>query len=264
MRTASLSLVVIGLALAAIVAGFLGGRASSHPPATVALHREAPPSDIPAREAVVGDLLRPASDSATDDAFATDDAVVERPGSTAISPPHLCVVIGLAGDSAVIDAQFLRLNVPVAFDLDPSAPDARTFADLVRRSGNVLFVHVGTAPTNAQLSSERARIGSFDGVSSRNAAGMAHALAGTGLVFFDESGDADTAEFSRAGVSSISRDATVDDRTAQSYIEYMLERTAMRASREGRLVVFMRPHPNSLHALERFVQSSLASFDAIR
>lgn len=263
MRTASLSLVVIALALAAIVAGFLGGRASSHPPATVALHPLARPTDGP-QSGIVRDLLRASRDSATVDAFAGDDAVVERPASAAITPPHLSIVVGLTGDSAVIDAQFLELNVPVAFDLDPSAPDAARFADLVRKSGNVLLLHVGTAPTKAQVAFERARLGPFDGIACRNAAGMARALAGTGLTFFDETGDADAGEFHRAGVTAVSRDATVDDRTEQSYVEYMLERTAVRASREGRLVVLMRPLPNSLHALERFAQSSLASFDAIR
>ena len=266
MRTASVSLVVIGLALAAIVAGFLSGQVSSHPPAIVTLHPSALPSSVPVSARNIAAEMRRVSDAAVDDAFSDDDVVVERPAEKrdAWAMPRLSFVVGLAGDSSIVDAQFLRAGVPLAFDLDPDAHDAVDVARLVRASGDALFVHVDSPPAAASLDALRARIGSFDGIASHADAGMARALAGTGLAFFDEAGEAAPQPFARARVRLVQRDATVDDRTSQSYIDYMLEQAALRARTQGRLVVFMRPQPNSLAALNAFLGASTAEIAALR
>ncbi|HEV7180383.1 MAG TPA: divergent polysaccharide deacetylase family protein [Candidatus Baltobacteraceae bacterium] len=259
MRTASISLVVIALALASIVAGFAGGQASSHPPAIVALHPNASASTDPVAVDRVRGLLRGVSDEAVADPFSDDDVVVERtPASTMWLKPRLSFVIALTGDSTVLDAQFLRLGVPLAFDLDPAGSDAAAFANLVRSRGDVLLIHLGSAPEASQLRRLQERLGHFDGIASRSSRAMARALEGTGLIFFDESGYAEEEPFARDGVPLVHRDATADDRTSASYIGYMLARTAMRARREGRMVVLLRPLPDSLRALSAFLGTSSA------
>ncbi len=247
MRTASVSLTVIALALAAIVGGFFSGQASSRPFAIATIR--AMPS--PRVEAV----LQGASDAAVVDEFSDDDVVVERPtvDSRTWLPQRLAIVIGLCGESEAIDATFLRLNVPLAFDIDPHAAQAARVASFARAQGDVLLLHVSNAPSAATLTSLRATFGTFDGVASRESAGMAQALAATGLVFFDERGDANPGAFAAAHVALVQRDFTADDRSAPSYIQFMLERAALRSQREGRLVVLMRPLPNSLDALSAFL-----------
>ena len=92
---------------------------------------------------------------------------------------------------------------------------------------------------------------------------MATALAGTGLEFFDERGDADPAPFVAAHVRFVTRDATVDDRSAETYIEFMLARAAERSEHEGRLTVLMRPLPASLAALDAFLQTRSVQIAAL-
>ncbi len=266
MRTASVSLVVIVLALASIVAGFVGGQASSHPPAIVMLHAAALPSTEPVSARNLAAALQRVSDAALNDTFAQDDVVVDRPltQSSQWLTPRLSVVVGLTGESAVMEAQFLRLDIPLAFDVDPNGHDASLFTKLARNAGDPIFIHVGTAPSAEQLETFKQRIGPFDGIASRIDAGMPHALQGGGLMFFDEQGSADIAPFRRAGVAVVQRDTTVDDRTGKGYITYMLQRAAMRSRRAGRVVVFMRPQPNSLDALNQFLTSGSAEIAAIR
>lgn len=266
MRTASLSLVVIVLALASIVAGFLGGQASSHPPAIVVLQPSAPPAGIAVNSKNLAALMRHVSDGAVVDPFSDDDVVVERKPDDARNwrVPRLTFVVGLTGNSAIVESQFLRLNVPVAFDLDPTAHDAAAFGKLVRASGDALFVHVGSAPAAAQIQSLIGRFGPFDGIASHADDGMAAALRGTGLMFFDEEGDAAPAPFAKARVPLLQRDVTIDNRTSETYISYMLGRTALRARREGRLVVFMRPQPNSLDALNQFLGKGTVEVSRVR
>ena len=266
MRTASVSLVVIVLALASIIAGFLGGQAASHPPAIVVLRPGAIPSAVPVSARNLAAELQRVSDTAVIDPFSGDNVVVERPVTQ--SPrwlrPRLSFVVGLTGESAVVEAQFLRLGVPLAFDVDPNGPDAAAFAKLARAAGDVVFVHMGSAPVASQLEKLEQRIGPFDGVASRADRGMAHALATRKLTFFDEKGDANIATFKSAGVKIVQRDATVDDRTSEGYITYMLHGAELRARRSACIVVFLRPQPNSLDALSRFLQTDSAEIAALR
>ena len=81
---------------------------------------------------------------------------------------------------------------------------------------------------------------------------MPQALNGSGLVFFDERGDADRGDFATNGVQIVQRDTTVDDRTGAAYIRFMLDRAAMRSRKAGRMVALMRPLPSTLTALSAF------------
>lgn len=245
-------LAVIALALTAIVSGYVSGRATA-PPALALRARASPPPAVHA-------VLRDPSDSAADDIFSADDVVVDRsPAVTARwLEPALSVVVGLCGGSAPIDAQFMRLNVPIAFDIDPNAGEAVEVARLAHESGDVVLLHVGTAPSQSQLARLRARFGDFDGIASRTSERFVQALNGTGLLFFDERGDADAAEFTGAGIPIVQRDETVDDRTARSYIRFMLERAVQRSQHAGRLVIFMRPRAHSLEALTALVSARSA------
>jgi hypothetical protein len=152
----------------------------------------------------------------------------------------------------VVDAEFLRLGFPVAFVIDPHAGQAAKVAQLVRGAGQLLFVQVAGAPSDAALEGLRSRLGPFDGVAARDATGMAAALRGTGLTFFDERGDAGTAAFAASHVALIQRDVTADDRTGTGYVTFMLERAAALSRRVGPLVVLLRPLPTSLAALRGF------------
>lgn len=254
-----ISLVVIALALASILAGFLSGQHASHPPPTVVLHA-ARAATTPAPG------LPHETDAHTVDLFSDDDVVVERPLAAVANwqPERLAIVVGLCGQSVAVESGFLRLGDPMAFDLDPNAAEAAKFAQFVRESGDPLYVHLGSAPTSAQLDALRARIGAFDGVASRSPRGMTRALAGTGLAFFDERGDADARAFAQANVSLIRRDFTVDNRTAPTYVSYMLERAAARSARAGAVVVLMRPMPSSLDALAAFTRSRAIDLAATR
>lgn len=254
-----LSLVVIALALASIVAGFLSGQRASHPPPTVVLRV--------ARTPATPDAGLPHDvDARTDDLFSNDDVVVERQLAHVSNwqPERLAIVVGLCGNSVAVESGFLRLGDPMAFDLDPAAVEAVKFAQLVRGSGDPLYVHLDAAPSAGQLDALRARIGAIDGIASRSAHGMARALAGTGLAFFDERGDADARAFEHAGVTLIRRDVTADNRTPMTYVSYMLDRAATRSARAGAMVVLMRPLPSSLDALAAFTHSRTIELAALR
>jgi polysaccharide deacetylase 2 family uncharacterized protein YibQ len=242
-RMRSFWLAVIALALAAIVAGYVSGRATAPP----SLRRSAQPRVAASVHAV----MRDPSDSRVNDLFAADEVVVERPGRASANwlEPQLSIVVGLAGASPSMDAAFMQTKVPIAFDIDPSAAQATDVAQLAHESGNVVLLHLEHAPTQTQLAQLRRRFGSFDGVASRSPDGFVQSLDGTGLLFFDERGDADADEFAAVGIPIVQRDATVDDRTARSYIRFMLARAVQRSQVEGRSVVLMRPLAHSLEAL---------------
>ena len=251
MRTAAVSLTFIALALAAIVGGYASGTAGTHPPQIVVLHPQASPH--------VRAVLRGASDAAVNDLFSDDDVVVERDGAQrSSSVPSLSFVIGLCGESAPLDGQFLQLGFPVTIDLDPNGPDAQRTARYAHEASALLFVHVSSAPSAATLKTLRARFGPIDGVASRDAGGMPAALAGTGLIFFDERGDANRASFEERAVRLLSRDTTVDNRASPAYIDFMLQRSAIRSRSQGPLVVLMRPVPDSLEALGEFSKTRSA------
>lgn len=259
------SLVIIALALASILGGFLEGRATTPPP-TVVLHQRAPASSAPVASRLRGLDRAEGADAAIDDPFSQDDVVVDRPAKRVSSwlPEQLAIVVGLCGESVVVESRFLRLALPIAFDVDPHAPQARAFADLVRDEHDVLFLHVDHPVSSSDLVALRAKMGPFDGIASRSAAGMPKRLAGTDLLFFDERGDADPGPFAAAGVPLVQRDVTVDDRSAPTYISFMMERAAMRSTRDGRTVVFMRPLPNSLGALNQFTHDRATDIVALR
>lgn len=252
MRTTIVSLAFIGLALVAIVGGYVSGEAGARPPAIAGV-RPAPTHSVVA-------VLHGASDAAVMDLFSDDDVVVERPAVDASNwlPARLSIVVALCGASSVIDAQFLRLGVPVAFDLDPHAAEATSTARYARSAGDLVFVHLDHPPRPAEIATLRKRYDAIDGIASRDAGGMPQALERTGLAFLDERGDAAAEPFGRAGVTLYQRDATVDDRTARSYVDFMLARAARRSERQGRLVVLVRPLASSLEALENFTKTRSA------
>ncbi|MHB8147435.1 MAG: divergent polysaccharide deacetylase family protein [Vulcanimicrobiaceae bacterium] len=244
---------LIVLSLGVIVAGYLGGSRATPPP-TASLRRSHATHSSDAAGAPVRDL------------FSNDDVVVERPQMAGLSwqPERLGIVIGLCGQSIAVESGFLGLGVPLSFDLDPHAAQAQGFAADVRAAGERLFIHVGHPPTGPQLTALRRRFGRFDGVASRESAGMAQALAGRSLAFFDERGDADARLFQTAGVPLEQRDVTADDRAAPAYIGYMLRRAAERSAYEGRVVVLMRPMLESLSALARFLHGHNAEIVDLR
>ncbi len=251
MRSTAVSLALIVLALAAIAGGYLSGTAGTHPPRTVVLHPSASPH--------VRAVLEGSSDAAVDDVFSNDDVVVDRRASSGTTyTPQVAVVIGLCGESAPLDGQFLELGVPVTLDLDPHGADADRTAKYAHESSAPLLIHVTAAPSAATLHALRRRFGPIEGVASQSSAGMAAALSGTGLVFFDERGDADPAAFAARGVRLLARDETVDNRAFSPYIDFMLDRAAIRARTQGPVVVVMRPVPVSLRALENFMQTRSA------
>ena len=143
--------------------------------------------------------------------------------------------------------------MPIAFVIDPHAAQAAAFARLVRDANQTLFVQVGAPPNAARLDALHRSLGAFDGVAAREPGGMAFALRGTGLTFFDERGDAaDPNEFAAAGVTLVRRDVTADDRSAAGYVAFMLSRAAALSRRVGTVVVLLRPLPASLDALRAF------------
>jgi len=253
-RSQAFWLAVIALALTAIGAGYMSGSATAPPP----LRRDTKPQPAASVHAVMHDP----SDSQVDDLFADDDVVVERPlrATNHWLEPQLSVVVGLAGASPSIAAAFMQTNVPVAFDIDPSAAQATDVAELAREAGDVVLIHLDRAPTQSELARLHKRFGNFTGVASRVTHGFVQSLDGTGLLFFDERGDADASDFSGVNIPIVQRDATVDDRTARSYIHFMLVRMVQRSQVEGRSVVLMRPLAHSLDALKALAATRSVQF----
>lgn len=251
MRSHVFWLAVIALALSAIVGGYVSGTASAPK------LRRAPPRLRPRVAASVHAVLRDSSDASVDDEFSDDDVVVERPqlAKARWLRPDLAVVVGLCGGASAYDAAFMELNAPIAFDVDPAAPQAAEVVRLAHQYHDVVLLHLDRAPTQMQLARLRKRFGAFDGIASHSVDGFVQALDGMGLLFFDERGDADPDEFTRVGIPFVQRDETVDDRTALSYIRFMLSRAVERSQRDGRLIIFMRPHEHSLDALAVLVKT---------
>jgi hypothetical protein len=246
-RSQAFWLAIIALAIAAIVGGYVSGRATAPPPRASAQPRVAASAHA---------VLHDPSDSRVADLFSRDDVVIDRPQqfSEHWLAPQLSVVVGLSGSSP---------SVPIAFDIDPSAAQATDVAQLARQSGDLVLVHVESAPTQSEIARLRKRFGAIDGLASRSREGFVQSLDGTGLLFFDERGDADASEFSAVGIPFAQRDETVDDRTARTYIRFMLDRAVQRSQREGRSVVLMRPQNHSLEALGALVTTRSVQFVAL-
>jgi polysaccharide deacetylase 2 family uncharacterized protein YibQ len=251
-------LALIAGALAAIAGGFAQGTFSAHPPALVELRK----ASRDRRNAVSrGASWRREEARVTDrgqfqsDAFSRDDVVVERPRAAGAlwEPERLALVVGVCGDAFAAQSRWLRLGFPLAFIVAPDAPQAARFAALVHSAGDPLFLQLASAPGPARLAQLRARFTGLAGVASRETAGMAAALRGSGLAFLDERGNAaGAAAFARAGVVLIRRDVTGDDVAEFGYVTFMLGRAAELSRREGTIVVLLRPQPVTLAALRTF------------
>jgi polysaccharide deacetylase 2 family uncharacterized protein YibQ len=243
----------IGLIVAALLAiggGYAQGILSARPPPVAALRAARSESHVlPA----VARERRLDGETAANDGFAGDDVVVDRPRPPAAEwrRGQLAVFVGLCGTSVAAESGFLRLGQPFAFIVDAHAPQARAFAQLVRDGGDELFVQIAQAPSQAEIAAVRRVVGTFDGVAGRDAAGVAAALRGTGLGYFDERGDADPQPFAAAGVPLVRRDVTADDRSGTGYIAFMFAQAAAISRRTGTVTVLVRPLPATLNALRR-------------
>lgn len=241
---------LIGGALAAIGAGYAQATLQTQPPPVARLRSSAgiAPSPEPA-------VSTEPQTQTLDDAFAVDDVVVDR-----VRKPlpqwqseQLQLVVGVCGASVAAESGFLRLHYPIAFIVDPKAAQARALAGLVRSNGDAVLVQAADPPGPQALAAFRRTIGEFDGIASRHAAGMALALHGTGLAFFDERGDsANASTFANEDVPLVRRDVTADNRTGLGYVIFMLGRAADLSRRAGPVVVFVRPLPSTFAALEAF------------
>jgi polysaccharide deacetylase 2 family uncharacterized protein YibQ len=258
-------IVLIALALAAIVGGYVQGITSAKPPPVASLRASAHEAkNLPP---VLHALAHGGSGGAVADLFAQDDVVVERvrPAANNWRSEQLAIVIGLCGESVVAEAGFLRLGDPMAFIVDPHSAQAAAFAKLVRDSNQTLLVQVTSPPSAVTLASLHRTLGAFDGIAARDARGMAWVLRTSGLIFFDERGDsADASEFTTAGVPLVQRDVTADDRGAAGYVSFMLTRAAGLSRRVGTVVVLLRPLPTSLEALRTFNTSRDVTLVALR
>ena len=238
----------------------------AQPPAVVQLHPGPRASSVAVRTAVVANQQRTFSGGSVVDVFSDDDVVAQRngPALAAWHAPRVALVIGLCGYSAALETQFLELNVPLTFDIDPGAPEAAKVANEVRASGDAVLIHVDRAPSLAELAAIRTRIGDFAGVASRDAAPLAKTLAGTGLIAFDERGTADVTPFSAYNVALVRRDVIADDREEAGYVGFMLGRAMERSLHAGDVVVLVRPLPTTLAAIHAFTSEHNVQFASIR
>ncbi|HKE37250.1 MAG TPA: divergent polysaccharide deacetylase family protein [Candidatus Baltobacteraceae bacterium] len=249
MRTAFWWALIAG-ALAAIGAGYVQASVQTQPPPVAQLRSNA--EILPAPDPAIS---REPQTPAVTDAFAGDAVVADhaRSAKPQWQSEQLRLVVGICGSSVAAESGFLRLHSPMAFVIDPAAAQARAFADLARHNGDALLVQVAEPPAPQRLAAFRRAIGPFDGIASRRTAGMAVALHGTGLTFFDERGDAANADtFARMGVTLVRRDVTADNLTNAGYVTFMLGRAAELSRRTGPVVVFVRPLASTLSALETF------------
>lgn len=241
---------LIAGAMLAIGAGFVQASVQTRPPPLAQLRSNV--GALPAPEPAV---KREPQTQIADDAFARDDVVVDRPRlpQPRWQSEQLQLIVGICGSSIALESGFMRLHYPIAFVVDPSALQARAFADLARNNGDSLLLQVDEPPAPTTLAAFRREIGPFDGIASRHAAGMAIALHGTGLAFFDERGDAANAQtFTSMGVTLVRRDVTADNRSGVGYVSFMLAQAAALSRRTGPVVVFVRPLPSTLAALQSF------------
>ena len=192
--------------------------------------------------------------------FGSDwDVVVDRsPSPNADGSARLAIVVGPTGANAALDAAFARATLPLALVIDTSAADAPGIAALARSQGKPFYLQVADAPSPSTIGGLTRRFDGAAGFASANATGMATALAGTGLVYFDERGDANPAPFAKAGTPLIRRDLTVDDRDAPGYVGFMLQRAIVLGGARGRAVAWMHPRAASLQALRAFGKAHAA------
>lgn len=241
---------LIAGALLAIVAGYVQASVQTQPPPVAQLRSNA--GILPAPDPAI--RREPQTPEVADE-FANDDVVANRARTAQPQwqSEQLQLIVGICGSSVAAESGFLRLHYPITFVLDPAAAQARAFADLARNNGDAVFVQVGEPPAPQTLAAFRRAIGRFDGIASRRTAGMALALRSSGLTFFDERGDAANADtFARLGVTLVRRDVTADNLSNAGYVTFMLGRAAELSRRTGPVVVFVRPLPSTLSALETF------------
>ena len=255
-RSQAFWLAIIALALAAIVGGYMSGREPRR--------RRALVYSRASRRARTRCCTIPRIHASTISSRPTTSSSIVRSCSPNIGSRRNLRSWWVCADAAPsIDAAFVQMRVPIAFDVDPSAAQAVMVVQLAREAGDLVLLHLENAPTQWQLAQLRKRFGTFDGVASRSSERFVQSLDGTGLLFFDERGDADAGEFSAAGIPIAQRDETVDDQTARGYIRFMLARAVQRSQREGRSVVLMRPQHPSLDALEALVATRSVQFVAL-
>jgi polysaccharide deacetylase 2 family uncharacterized protein YibQ len=239
--------IVGALGAVAIVSGIvsnarIAARNAPHRKAAIARPSSSPSPGVRATAAVLG------SDW---------NVVVDRsPAPDADGSARVAIAVGPCGANATLDAAFARLDLPMALVIDPNGADARTIAALAGSAGKPFYLQVGSAPTAVTLAALRQRFDGMTGIASGQSSGVAAALAGSGLAYFDERGNADARTFARAGVGLISRDVTVDDRDQAGYVTYMLQRTIVLGAARGRAVAWMHPRVSSLHALRAFGTAS--------
>ncbi len=238
-------LVTIALALTAIVAGYRSTQTVSAPP------RAATRDPRYAKAADPAPFRADGPGTALHDSLARDPVTVARPAADGLRWRRerlLVMVVGI-GWSLPLESAFLASHLPLGFVIDPSAPHAVRAAALARAAGRSVYLQLTRAPSPGQLAQLHVRFGRFAGVASRAPEGMARALQGAGIEFFDERGTADPAAFARAGVPLLQRAVTADDRTQPGYVRFMLHRAADVAQRFGPTVVLVRPLPTTLRAL---------------
>lgn len=237
----------------AIVAGMIGdARVASHATA----HAKAVAKARPASTA------KPHPSSA---AFGDDwDVVVDRaPSPNADGSARVAVVVGPCGTNAALDAAFAHVDLPIGMVIDPQGADAVAAATLARSQRKPFYLQVGTVPSPAAIGVLLERFDGAAGFASPDERGMATALAGTGLTYVDERGDADPARFAKAGTALIRRDLTVDDRDATGFVSFMLERAVVLGAARGRAVAWMRPRTSSLQALRAFAKRHASELVAL-
>ncbi len=225
----------------AIVYGALtnGASAQSH---------EAPRARPLVRE-VIAAVRAPAD--ALHDPFAQDDVVVERIATThgISNTGSIVVAIAECGRNAALDDLAVALPFPAVLIVDPNGRDAKRAATLAYDRGKAVYVQTDDVPPESVLAQWRREFARFDGIASLRWEGASARLGGSGIAFFDERGDADAMRFGADGVALLRRDVTIDDRSEQGYIGYMLHQAFQSAHRVGRAVVFARAQGATLRVL---------------
>ncbi|MHB8461844.1 MAG: hypothetical protein ACYDA1_04295 [Vulcanimicrobiaceae bacterium] len=230
------SVVVIIAAIVVIIAGAIQNRVIEH-------QREVIRRTTP-------DGMAPHSGIRNIDRFADDPVVVPCATMNAapLHNPMLRLFLVGAGQNQISDHDLFSLSVPSAVVVVPKGRDAKNVVRRAQQYGSPVFIQLDGALGSRQIQQDRARFGGIAGYAGRDASAARMALAGSGLSFFDERGDAAAASYRAAGIRYFGRAVTADNDEGNGYISFMLKRAVTMSRSCGPLNVLMRANHNSLKA----------------
>ena len=164
--------------------------------------------------------------------------------------PLLSVVLIDEPASGVARADLAAIDLPVAFAIDPGAPDAEEAIALYREAGHEVVLRVDGSDADGIDAGAAAELGAVALLGARAEAFPALAAQGLGVLADPDAADPDLDEARAAGLPAAAfyRDLDAEGERASTIVRF-LDRATFEAEQDGTAVVIGRTSPEMVTAL---------------